>query len=115
MNFFIKTVLESLETSCCFRKPIMPVEAGRTEMTTWHHGATFHWHNGLLIILSTPTQGCLCTKEIWRMQIKEPSAISSNWWMRRVPYANGAIAVIETDDGKSEHWRYLPYINAGSK
>lgn len=93
---------------------------GRTEIIA--HGTTvdLNYYKGQPYYPHTPTQGCLCTKEIWsgengqRMVSDQQKLVNA---LKKAGGANGYCVVIEIDDQQKpvSMEDLLPYIKAGGK
>lgn len=90
--------------------------AGRSEIIA--HGTTIDpkWYHNKPYYPLTPTQGCLCTKEIWdgkRIESDQQKLVNG---LLRAGGANGYCVVIEIDDSRHPVLLkdILPYLPAGS-
>lgn len=111
---------ESLKNFLPLSQTYYASKAGRTEIIA--HGTTVDpsYYNGAIYYPYTPTQGCLCTKEIWsdadgkRIISDQQQLVNA---VKKAGGANGYCVVIEIDDEQKavNIEDILPYINAGSK
>ncbi len=95
-------------------------KAGRTEIIA--HGTTVdaEYYKGQIYYPHTPTQGCLCTKEIWsdkdgkRIVSDEQKLVDA---VKKAGGADGYLIVIEIDDQQKPVTinDILPYIKATTK
>ncbi len=120
-EFLYKKLLpESLKNFLPLLQTYYASKAGRTEIIA--HGTTVDpsYYNGATYYPYTPTQGCLCTKEIWS-DIDGKRSVSDQQLLvdavKKAGGANGYCVVIEIDDQQKpvSIEDILPYIKAGSK
>ena len=119
-NLYSKLLPKSLKSNMDFYGTYDASRAGRTEIIA--HGTTVDpdYYKGKTYYPYTPTQGCLCTKEIW--SDKDGKRIVSDQQklvdaVKKAGGADGYLIVIEIDDQQKPVTinEILPYLKATTK
>lgn len=116
INFYKKLFPAIISDTKCLYESYFAGEAGRTEIIA--HGTTVNpeYYRGKIFYPLTPTQGCLCTKEIWsnidgkRLESDQQELVDA---IKKAGGADGYFLVINIDDEEKpvSIEEILPLIN----